>query len=99
MVQMLALPWAIPVVFGCLVGIVAILANMVSNIIRNVSETGLKKRMVDQGFSAAEIERVVRAGAARCPACGYEGDDEDESAHRAKPAKPAKPPKHRADVA
>jgi len=61
--QVLTMPWAIPVIMGCLVAIVAILATVVSCCISGVAETKLKRAMVERGFSAGEIERVVKASA------------------------------------
>ncbi len=90
MTHFLAMPWVIPVVFGCLVGMVAIIANASSSTIKSISETGLKKRMVAQGFTASDIERVVRANARHCPHCGHEYPEESSI--------PAKPPRRHAGV-
>lgn len=59
--EVLAMPWVIPVIFGCLVGMVAIVTSHVSGCITHVAETNLKRAMVERGFSAAEIERVIKA--------------------------------------
>ncbi len=65
--QILTTPWVIPVCMGCLVAIVAILAGISAGCISGVAETKLKRAMVERGFSAAEIERVVKAST-----CGEE---------------------------
>ena len=66
--DVLIMPWVVPVVFGCLVAIVAIVSGVVSDCVKKVAETKLKQSMVERGYSAAEIERVLRATA----------DEEDE---------------------
>ena len=81
----LAMPWVIPTIFGCLVAIVAIISKASASAVNSIAETSLKKRMVDQGFSAAEIERIVYATARNCPQCGSQFPEAD--------AHPAKPPK------
>ena len=86
MSNVLVMPWAIPVIFGCLVGMVAIIANTISSVVKSNAETSLKKRMVDQGFAVDDIERVVRSTSHACPNCG---SDYPEEQYR-----PAKPPKH-----
>ena len=89
----LAMPWAIPVIFGCTVGIVAILAGATSSTIKALAETSLKKRMVNQGFSVSDIERVICATANRCPHCGVDYPNDEHT-----PSKPMKPPKRHAGV-
>ena len=84
MVQSLALPWVVPTIFGCLVAIVAIVANVISSTVKANAETDLKRRMVEQGYSADDILRVIRATS--------EGSEETDDAC-ATPAKPPKPPK------
>ena len=88
MSNVLVMPWAIPVICGCLVGIVAIIANTLSSLIKSNAETSLKKRMVGQGFTVADIERVIRSTARACPKCGSEYPEENYM--------PAKPPKQHA---
>lgn len=80
--HVLAMPWVVPVIFGCLVGIIAIITSHVSGCITQVAETNLKRVMVERGFSAAEIERVIKATA--------------EPADDGVPGKPAFPQKGRA---
>jgi hypothetical protein len=59
--HVLTMPWGIPVIFGCLVGMVSIVAKRVSQCVTQMAEINLKRAMVERGFPAAEIERVVRA--------------------------------------
>lgn len=84
MVQALAVPWVIPVIFGCLVAIVAIVANVISSTVTANAETDLKRRLVEQGYSADDIVRIVRATSQD----NEEADDEVST-----PARPSKPPK------
>ncbi len=86
----LAMPWAIPTIFGCLVAIVAILSKTIASAVNSISETSLKKRMVNQGFSASEIERIVHASARTCRHCGSQFPETDDH--------PTKPPKRPAAV-
>jgi hypothetical protein len=65
--QVLMMPWAIPVIMGCMIAIVAIVGGLVSSCITDLAETNLKRSMVERGFSAAEIERVVQASAGEKP--------------------------------
>lgn len=67
--QVLTMPWAIPVIMGCLVAIVAIVSTIVSGCITEVAETKLKRSMVERGFSPIEIERVVKASADDSVSC------------------------------
>jgi len=83
----LGLPWVVPVVFGCLVAMVAIVANVVASTLKTNAETNLKRRMVEHGYSAEDIERVICATARESDEC-EECDD-----RRTVPAKPVKPPK------
>lgn len=90
----LVMPWAIPVIFGCLVAIVAILANVTSSTIKSLSLTSLKKRMLKMGYTATDIERVVCASPNQCPHCGAAHPVDDPHL-----SKPPKPPKHPMGVA
>ncbi len=56
----MAMPWVIPTIFGCMVAIVAIVSNVMSATLKANAETNLKRRMVEQGYSADDIERVIR---------------------------------------
>lgn len=47
--------------FGCLVAIVAIVANAITATLKANAETNLKRRMVEQGYPADDIMRVIRA--------------------------------------
>jgi hypothetical protein len=84
MTSVLTMPWAIPTIFGCLVAMVAIVANVTAATIKANAETNLKKRMIEQGYSAAEIERVIRASGTSGHAPCREYDEESP---------PRKPPK------
>ena len=55
------------IVFGCGIPIVFILATAWYKVERMRSADALKRKMVERGMSAEEIERVVKAG---------EGDEE-----------------------
>jgi len=61
--DVLTLPWVVPVVSGCLVAVIAIVSGVFSDCVKKMAETKLKQSMVERGYSAAEIERVVRATA------------------------------------
>ncbi len=87
MVQLISMPWAIPVIFGCLVAIVAIIANSISTTLRTNAEIGLKRQMVERGYTAAEIERVMRASS---------GESEPCSSEISADTVPRKPPKQHA---
>lgn len=63
MYDFLIMPWAIPVICGCVVAAVAIIFGTLKSAYSELAETRLKQSMVDQGFTAAEIERVVTASA------------------------------------
>jgi hypothetical protein len=63
------------VVLGCAIPIVYILASAWVKVERARTSAQLKRRMIDRGMSADEIDRVLRAGP---PA-----DDEDAHARRA----------------
>ena len=84
MASALVMPWVIPVIFGCLVAIVAIVANVIGSTVKANAETDLKRRMVEQGYSADDILRVIRATSA---------DGEESGDEFATLAKPSKPPK------
>ena len=53
MYDFLIMPWAIPVISGCAVAVVAIIAGSVKSMLTDLAETRLKQSMVDQGFSAS----------------------------------------------
>ena len=57
--QVLLMPWVIPIGVGGAVAMFAIGGGILSNCIARVTEAGLKRSMVEQGFSAHEIERVI----------------------------------------
>ena len=82
--QALTMPWVVPTIFGCLVAIVAIVANVASATMKANAQTNLKRRMVEQGYSADDIERVIRA-------TSQDGQQRDEDFRAS--ATPSKPPK------
>jgi sensor histidine kinase regulating citrate/malate metabolism len=84
MIHAMTMPWVIPTIFGCLVAIVAIVANVASATMKASAETNLKRRMVEQGYSVDEIERVIRATSNDDQQCAH-----DLPAH----ATASKPPK------
>ena len=85
MVHSWAVPWVmVPVILVCLVAMVAIVANAIAATVRANAETVLKRRMVEQGYPADEIVRVIRAR----PQDLQETDDQE-----AMPRKPSKPPR------
>ena len=49
------------VVFGCAIPIIAIIGVFWYKIAKTTSENDLKRRMVERGMSAEEIERVLAA--------------------------------------
>lgn len=60
MYNALSMPWAIPTIFGCLVAIVAIISGAVASCYKASSANRLKRAMVERGYSAAEIARVIQ---------------------------------------
>ena len=57
----LMMPWAIPVIMGCCVAMVAILGSLITSCISELAVTNLKRTMVERGYSSAEIQQVVAA--------------------------------------
>lgn len=57
----IALPWVVPVICFSTVGIVAIVTGMVSDCVKRVAETNLKQSMVENGYSAEQIQYVLAA--------------------------------------
>lgn len=56
-----AYPWVLPVMFGSLIAIVAILGGVISDCVTNVSRTNLKRSMVEQGYTVEQINSVMNA--------------------------------------
>jgi hypothetical protein len=61
--QVLMMPWAIPVIMGCTIAIVAVVGGLITNCLTQLAETNLKRSMVERGFSPDEIQRVVQTSA------------------------------------
>ena len=57
----LAIPWVFPVLCGSIIAIVAIVANATSECVSKISETNLKRMMVEQGYTPSQIETVLAA--------------------------------------
>jgi hypothetical protein len=62
--SILAIPWVVPIVCGCTVAIVAILAGVISDVVKNVAHTNLKRAMVDQGYTIDQIDHVLTSSEA-----------------------------------
>ncbi len=52
----------LPIIMGCLIPISAILGNFWYKAQKNKQDNDLKRRMLERGMSAEEIERVISAG-------------------------------------
>ena len=61
MESIVTLPWVIPVVCGCTVAIVAIVCGVISECVKTVVQTNLKRTMVENGYTAEQIVTVLRA--------------------------------------
>ena len=53
----------LPIILGCLIPIVAIIASAWYKVQRVRSETELKRTLVERGMSVEQIERVIAARA------------------------------------
>ena len=52
----------LPIIMGCLIPIVAIIGHFWYEAQKNKNDNDLKRRMLERGMSAEEIERVISAG-------------------------------------
>ena len=52
----------LPIIMGCLIPIVAIIGNVWYKAQKDKQDHDLKRRMLERGMSAEEIERVISAG-------------------------------------
>ncbi len=52
----------LPIIMGCLIPIVAIVGNFWYKAHKHKNDHDLKRRMLERGMSAEEIERVISAG-------------------------------------
>ena len=59
--SIVTLPWVIPVVCGCIVAIVAIIGGVISECFKCVAQAGLKRSMVENGYTAEQIVLVLNA--------------------------------------
>jgi hypothetical protein len=57
----MAMPWVVPIVCGSAVAIVAILGGVISDCLKSVARTNLKRSMVDQNYSVEQIDHVLAA--------------------------------------
>ena len=55
-----AMPWVVPIVCGSVVGIVAIFSRAISDCVKTVSESNLKQSMVEHGYTAEQIDQVLK---------------------------------------
>jgi hypothetical protein len=63
-------PTSIPVlaiILGCGIGAIAVIGHYVTDAYKARSLNQLKRHMLEQGMSPEDIERVIRAGAAKEP--------------------------------
>jgi hypothetical protein len=65
-------PDVLGIVFGCAIPIVAIVAGFWYQTAKVRSENDLKRSMIERGFTAEDVERVLRAGR------GAADEDEDD---------------------
>jgi hypothetical protein len=61
LMDIVAIPWVLPVVCGSIVAIVAILGGVISDCIRSIARTNLKRSMVEQGYTIEQIDHVLKA--------------------------------------
>lgn len=52
----------LPIIMGCLIPIAAIVGNFWYKAHKDKQDHDLKRRMLERGMSAEEIERVISAG-------------------------------------
>jgi hypothetical protein len=57
--SIIAFPWVVPVVCGCTVAIVAILAGTIKDVLKNNAGISLKRSTVEQGYSIEQIDHVL----------------------------------------
>ena len=76
--NIVAIPWVVPVVCISTVAIVAILGGVISDIVKSVTRTSLKRSMVEQGYTIEQIDHVLTAkedtvhpGEVKNPVKGY----------------------------
>ncbi len=60
--DVLTQPWAVPVIFGCMIPILAIIVGGISGCITKLGELKLKRCMIERGYTPADIEQVINAG-------------------------------------
>lgn len=61
--RIVAIPWVLPIICGSIVAIVAIIGGVVSDCVKATSRTGLKRTMVEHGYTAEQIDYVLCAEA------------------------------------
>ena len=57
--SLVAIPWVVPVVCGSIIAIVAILGGVISDCLKSVARTDLKRSMVAQGYTIEQIDRIL----------------------------------------
>jgi hypothetical protein len=57
--SIIAFPWVLPVVCGCTVAIVAIVAGTIKDVLTKTAGIHLKRSMVEQGYSIEQIDHVL----------------------------------------
>ena len=57
--NIVSLPWVVPIVSGCAVAIMAILGGMISECLKSIAHTNLKRSMVEQGYTIEQIDHVL----------------------------------------
>jgi hypothetical protein len=55
----IAFPWVVPVVCGCTVAIVAIVAGTIKDVLTKNAGINLTRAMVEQGYSIEQIDHVL----------------------------------------
>ena len=59
--SIVTIPWVVPVVCGCSVGIVAIVCGVIGDCFKCMAQTNLKRSMVENGYTAEQIVSVIKA--------------------------------------
>ena len=72
MASIVNVPWVVPVVCGCTVAIVAIVCGVISECVKTVTQTSLKRSMVENGYTAEQIVTVLHAKQQKPSGCASE---------------------------
>lgn len=57
--HLVAMPWLVPVVCGSIVAVVAVVGGVISDCLKSVTRTNLKRSMVDRGYTIEQINHIL----------------------------------------